>query len=178
MLKSCTSAPWKKERYDCSRLAMNGFPRSGSPIRHNTCRTPSVPDVAAIGGGTAVGSGLSDVALRRCACEEMIGSEGMVPAIRLLTPRVDPVGDSAGRKVDSPLGWVASQVDTTKHRGRAGQDLRRTLFCKTKQLKPTVIAAPHVDHLQPDPITARHSSLTCDLRTIAAPDNRNAATAT
>ena len=41
-----------------------------------------------------------------------------------------------------------------------------------------VIAAPHVDHLQPYPIAARHSSLTCDLRTIAAPTNRNAATAT
>eukprot|EP00962_Isochrysis_galbana_P026360 scaffold8165_cov116-Isochrysis_galbana.AAC.4 len=65
MSNSLTSAPWKKERYFESRCAMNGLPRSGRPIRQSTCRTPSKPATAAIGGGTAVGSGLSCVALSR-----------------------------------------------------------------------------------------------------------------
>ena len=34
-----------------SRRAMNGLPRSGSPMMIRTWRTPSVPAVAAIGGG-------------------------------------------------------------------------------------------------------------------------------
>mmetsp|Transcript_45304 Transcript_45304/g.150170 ORF Transcript_45304/g.150170 Transcript_45304/m.150170 type:complete len:279 (-) Transcript_45304:113-949(-) len=67
--KSFTSAPWKKERYLERRWAMKGLPRSGSPMRQRTWRTPSRPATAAIGGGTAVGSGLSLVALSRWLCD-------------------------------------------------------------------------------------------------------------
>ena len=56
---------------------MKGLPRSGRPIRQKTWRTPSVPEIAAIGGGTAVGIGFSAVGLRRCSCarrREDVGS--------------------------------------------------------------------------------------------------------
>ena len=70
----CTSAPWKNDRYACSRRAMYGFPRSGRPITHSTCLTPRVPAFAAMGGGTAVGSGLFSVACSRCSWERTYGS--------------------------------------------------------------------------------------------------------
>ena len=79
MSKRRTSAPWKKERYRSSRRAMNGLPRSGSPMMMRTWRTPSVPAVAAIGGGTAVGIGLFDVGLSRCAFDSSYTSVSLLP---------------------------------------------------------------------------------------------------
>ena len=62
-----------------SRRAMNGLPRSGSPMMMRTWRTPSVPAVAAIGGGTAVGIGLFDVGLSRCAFDSSYTSVSLLP---------------------------------------------------------------------------------------------------
>ena len=62
-----------------SRRAMNGLPRSGSPMMMSTWRTPSVPAVAAIGGGTAVGIGLFDVGLSRCAFDSSYTSVSLLP---------------------------------------------------------------------------------------------------
>ena len=37
---------------------MKGLPRSGSPMMKSTCRTPSVPELADMGGGTWLGLAL------------------------------------------------------------------------------------------------------------------------
>eukprot|EP00967_Tisochrysis_lutea_P132330 scaffold230928_cov36-Tisochrysis_lutea.AAC.1 len=71
---------------------MKGLPRSGSPMRQRMCRTPSSPATAAIGGGTAVGRGLSDVALSRCDCEATYAERELVDEKSMCRLRPGPEG--------------------------------------------------------------------------------------
>ena len=71
---------------------MKGLPRSGSPMMKRTWRTPSVPELAEIGGGTAVGIGLVSDGLSRCACDFIHGEVMPRSLSRRSMPAVEPSG--------------------------------------------------------------------------------------